>query len=57
MPIIKRDKPVLIIENNNIDKIYKFLKGQRYKKYCIVNKKFKIHKNDKNGHTNYFMLM
>ena len=49
MPIIKRDKPVLIIENNNIDKIYKFLKGHRYKKYCIVNKKFKIHKNQNNA--------
>jgi len=49
MPIIKRDKPVLIIENNNIDKIYKILKSQRHKKYCIVNKKFKIHKNQNNA--------
>ena len=49
MPIIKRDKPVLIIENNNIEKIYKFLKVLKYKKYCIVNKKFKIHKNENNA--------
>ena len=49
MPIIKRDKPVLIIENNNIDKIYKFLKKNGYKKYCIINKQFKIHKNQSNA--------
>jgi FkbM family methyltransferase len=48
-PLIKRDKPVLIIENNNIDKIFKILKVFKYKKYCIVNKKFAIHKNQNNA--------
>ena len=47
--LIKRDKPVLIIENNNIGKIYRILKIYKYKKYCIVNKKFVIHKNQNNA--------
>ena len=47
--LIKRDKPVLIIENNNIGKIYRILKIHKYKKYCIVNKKFVIHKNQNNA--------
>ena len=42
---IKRDKPVLIIENNNIATIYKNLKKLGYKKYHIVNEKFELHKN------------
>ena len=48
-PLIKRDRPVLIIENNNIDQIYRILKKFKYKKYCIVNKKFTIHKNQNNA--------
>ena len=47
--LINRDKPVLIIENNNINKIYRILKKYKYKKYCIVNKKFTIHKNQNNA--------
>mgnify|MGYP001430667643 CR=1 FL=1 len=49
MPVIKRDKPVLIIENNNINKINKLLKRFKYKKYCILNNKFVIHKNQNNS--------
>ena len=49
LPLIKRDKPILIIENNNINKIYSFLKRYNYKKYCIINKKFVIHKNQNNA--------
>ena len=47
--LIKRDKPILIIENNNIDKIYKLLKNYKYKKYCIINDKFTVHKNQNNA--------
>ncbi len=43
LPIIKRDKPLLIIENNNIRKIFKFLKKIKYKKYCVKNDKLVIH--------------
>ena len=49
LPIIKRDKPVLIIENNNISKIFGSLKRYKYKKYCIVNKKFVINKAQNNA--------
>ena len=49
LPLIKRDKPVLIIENNNIKKINDKLKKYKYKKYCIVNKKLIIHKNQNNA--------
>ena len=49
LPLIKRDKPVLIIENNNIKKINNKLKKYKYKKYCIVNKKFMIHKDQNNA--------
>ena len=49
IPIIKRDKPVLIIENNNIRKINNKLRKYKYKKYCITNKKFRIHKNQNNA--------
>ena len=42
---IKRDKPVLIIENNNISKIYKNLKKLGYRKYQVVNNKLKKHIN------------
>ena len=47
--IIQRDKPVLIIENNNIKKIYSLLKKYKYKKYCVTNDKLKIHKNENNA--------
>ena len=43
--LIKRDKPVLIIENNNISKIYKNLKKLGYKKYYVVDNKIKTHHN------------
>ena len=49
LKIIKRDRPVFIIENNNISKIYSFLKKFNYKKYCIINNEFKIHKNQNNA--------
>ena len=42
---IKRDKPVLIIENNNISKIYKNLKKLGYQKFHVVNNKLKKHIN------------
>ena len=43
--LIKRDKPVLIIENNNISKIYDNLKKLGYKKYYVVDNKIKTHSN------------
>tara|TARA_B110001452_G_C15205267_1_gene418125 strand:+ start:807 stop:1556 length:750 start_codon:yes stop_codon:yes gene_type:complete len=49
LPLIRRDKPVLIIENNNINKIYRFLKKYKYRKYCIIKKKFVIHNNQNNA--------
>ena len=42
---IKRDKPVLIIENNNISKIYKSLKKLGYQKHYVLNNKLKKHIN------------
>ena len=42
---IKRDKPVLIIENNNTNKIYKNLRKLGYKKYHVLNNKLKTHSN------------
>jgi len=48
MPILKRDKPVLIIENNNINKIYKKIKFLNYKKFCVNDKKLVKHVNQKN---------
>ena len=43
--LIKRDKPVLIIENNNISKIFKNLKKLGYKKYYVINDILKKHTN------------
>ena len=43
--LIKRDKPVLIIENNNISKIYDNLKKLGYKKYYVIDNKIKTHSN------------
>ena len=48
LPIIKRDKPILIIENNNIQTIYKNLLKYNYQKFCIVNNKLIIHHNQNN---------
>jgi FkbM family methyltransferase len=49
LPIIKRDKPVLIIENNNIKKIYKHLIKLNYKKYCVLGQKLVIHTKQTNA--------
>lgn len=49
LPIIKRDMPVLIIENNNIRKIYKYLIKLNYKKYCVLDNKLVTHKNQTNA--------
>jgi FkbM family methyltransferase len=49
IPLIKRDKPVLIIENNNIEIIYKHLLKYNYKKYCVINDKLIIHKKQDNA--------
>jgi len=48
LPILKRDKPVLIIENNNINKIDKKLKPLKYQKFCVENKRLVKHKNQEN---------
>ncbi len=48
LPLIRRDKPVLIIENNNINKIYNKLKLLKYKKFCVENNKLVKHYNQKN---------
>ena len=48
MPVLKRDKPVLIIENNNINKIYNKVKFLKYKKFCVENNSLKKHKSQKN---------
>ncbi len=48
LPIIKRDKPILIIENNNIKTIYKHLLKYNYQKYCVINDKLIVHKNQNN---------
>ena len=42
---IKRDKPVLIIENNNISKIYESLKKLGYQKHYVLNNKLRKHIN------------
>ena len=49
LPVIKRDKPVLIIENNNIIKIYNILKKYKYKKYYLKNSSLKVHNNQNNA--------
>lgn len=48
LPLLKRDKPVLIIENNNIKKIYNIIKFLKYKKFCLENKILVPHKNQRN---------
>ena len=47
--IIKRDKPVLIIENNDIKNIYKHLKKFKYVKYYVLNENLKKHTNQNSG--------
>ena len=46
--VLKRDKPVLIIENNNINKIYNNVKFLKYKKFCVENNSLKKHNSQKN---------
>ena len=48
MPVLKRDKPVLIIENNNINKVYNKVKFLKYKKFCVENNILKKHNDQKN---------
>ena len=48
IPILKRDKPVLIIENNNINKIYNKIKYLKYKKFCVEGERLVKHKKQKN---------
>ena len=45
---IKKDKPMLIIENNtSLNDIYKLLKKYKYFKYCNINSKLIPHSNQK----------
>jgi hypothetical protein len=47
LPQIKKDKPILVVENNkNQNKIYNILK-KNYKKYYYINKNLRIHKKEK----------
>ena len=48
LPILKRDKPTLIIENNNINLINKKIKFLNYKKMCVENNTLVRHKNQRN---------
>ncbi len=48
LPILKRDKPTLIIENNNINLIHKKINFLNYKKMCVENNTLVKHKNQKN---------
>ena len=48
MRLLKRDKPVLIIENNNINKIYKKVKFLKYKKFYVDSNTLKKHKSQNN---------
>ena len=48
LPQIKKDRPLLIVENNNnLNKITLLLKKYKYKKFYNVSTKFKMHKNEK----------
>ena len=49
LPLVKRDNPVFIIENNNIREIYKILKKYKYKKYYVKDGILKIHRNQNNA--------
>ena len=48
MPVLKRDKPVLIIENNNINKINNKIKFLKYNKFCVENNSLRKHTSQKN---------
>ena len=48
MPVLKRDKPVLIIENNNINKIFNKLKFLNYQKFIVEKNTLKKHTTQKN---------
>ena len=47
--LIKRDKPVLIIENNDVKNILKILKKYNYQKYFVNNNKLLTHSNQNSG--------
>jgi hypothetical protein len=45
---IKKDKPLMVIENNSsLQKIDSLLKKYKYKKFYNMSSKFKTHKNQK----------
>ena len=48
LPLIKRDKPILIIENNNIKKIHDKIKFLKYERYCVEKNSLVRHTNQKN---------
>ena len=48
MKLLKRDKPILIIENNNISKIYNKIKFLKYKKHFVKNNNLEQHTNQTN---------
>ena len=48
MPLLKRDKPILIIENKNIKRIYKKIKFLKYNKFYVNNNTLKKHKSQNN---------
>jgi len=47
--LIKRDRPVLIIENNDIKNIHKILKKYNYQKYFVNKNRLLIHSNQNSG--------
>ena len=49
LSLIKRDKPVLIIENNDIENIFRVLKKYNYQKYYVYNNKLLIHSYQNSG--------
>jgi len=49
MDIIKKNYPILIIENNDIKNIYKFLKKYDYEKFYVSNGSLKKHSNQRSG--------
>jgi FkbM family methyltransferase len=49
MDIIKKNYPILIIENNDIRNIYKLLKKYDYDKFYVLNGSLKKHTNQRSG--------
>ena len=47
--LIKRDRPVLIIENNDIKNIHKILRKYNYQKYFVYKNRLLIHSNQNSG--------